>query len=341
MPSLFVPSRDSRHRRACFALYRALLRQAPRVPLPPNIAPALDPVNPITALIRARFRNNKIQTSPRLHAQILAFLRQHNADLLSRPTKPTPPSSAPLPDTIPLLKRIPHPEQPHSKPPTFVPTERPRPLSQIKGGVRKVPTLEMAQAFPFLRLSKPQSPALSRVIGQLVRRRFNRLELMTEYTEHVVPEYKEEDRWERLVGQQLVRHGLAAADVLNEPTYKATAERVVRHTQKQLNERLGVAKARGRALWKLVLEEKALAEEEAEERRGMEGGLIEHLSAKEIIDALSEFDRIPASPKDAVEMSPGGETGRDRGEEERQSTRQPRPAKRVPPGLRDDDDSFW
>lgn len=69
MPSLFVARRSSRHRTACFALYKALIQQALRVPLPDDVlkAPGLEgPVHPIKHLIRKSFRRNKNDTSPRL-----------------------------------------------------------------------------------------------------------------------------------------------------------------------------------------------------------------------------------------------------------------------------------
>src|SRR4051812_1600836 len=69
MPSIFVAARDSRHRTACFALYKALIKQAVRVPLPDHVlrAPGLDgPVHPIKHLIRKTFRRNRNDTSPRL-----------------------------------------------------------------------------------------------------------------------------------------------------------------------------------------------------------------------------------------------------------------------------------
>ncbi|KAI1387173.1 uncharacterized protein F4822DRAFT_405658 [Hypoxylon trugodes] len=83
MPSFFIPARNSRHRTACFALYRALLRQAPRIQLPDDIVAARrGPVDPITHLIRRAFRRNRADTSPRIvypalkaGYQILALLR--------------------------------------------------------------------------------------------------------------------------------------------------------------------------------------------------------------------------------------------------------------------------
>ena len=48
--------------------------------------------------------------------------------------------------------------------------QRPLPLSEIKGGKRRVPNLISAHGVPFLRYSKPQPISLSRVIRQKQKR---------------------------------------------------------------------------------------------------------------------------------------------------------------------------
>ncbi|KAI0835062.1 hypothetical protein F5Y06DRAFT_143259 [Hypoxylon sp. FL0890] len=143
MPSFFIPARNSRHRIACFALYRALLRQAPRISLPDDLATAWGPVNPIKHLVRRAFRRNRADTSPRIvypalkagyqilallrsaasspsstspnadHDSITSFLRarlaERNRSLTAKEThpphsrNPPKPSTVPRPGTIPLL----------------------------------------------------------------------------------------------------------------------------------------------------------------------------------------------------------------------------------------------
>lgn len=58
---IFIPARDSRHRIAVFALYRALLRAADRVSLPPDEFSI-----GIPQLIRRQFRRNAHEVSSRL-----------------------------------------------------------------------------------------------------------------------------------------------------------------------------------------------------------------------------------------------------------------------------------
>ncbi|ERS96189.1 hypothetical protein HMPREF1624_07097 [Sporothrix schenckii ATCC 58251] len=69
MPSFFVPARSSRHRTACFALYKALVKRARLVPLPDHVAyrtPDKPYVHPIHRFVRHSFQQNRADTSPRL-----------------------------------------------------------------------------------------------------------------------------------------------------------------------------------------------------------------------------------------------------------------------------------
>ena len=83
MPRQFIPRDSGPHRIACklfiysliakiyltltlgIALYRGLLEQCPRIPLPADI-PYRGAINPIKHLIRKRFKRNVSHTSPRL-----------------------------------------------------------------------------------------------------------------------------------------------------------------------------------------------------------------------------------------------------------------------------------
>lgn len=63
MPIL-IPAKNSQHRFACLALYRALLRSAREIPLPPELT--FNGKHPIRAALRRQFRKNRADTSPRL-----------------------------------------------------------------------------------------------------------------------------------------------------------------------------------------------------------------------------------------------------------------------------------
>ncbi|KAH8888406.1 hypothetical protein GQ53DRAFT_748838 [Thozetella sp. PMI_491] len=286
MPALIIPSRSSRHRAACFALYRALLRLVPPIPLPPDVATGLGPKNPIKYQIRKAFARNKSDISLRLviaslqsgynflsvlkaardtkspeYASILAFLHKNKADVLAfreaAALAPSPPAL--LPGTIPLLTKL--PPLPGSTVPRYEPTRRPLPLSQIKGGVRKVPHLGASGGVPFLRLGKPQSPRLSRIIRQKLMMHQKRINTQHRLADEMMTDAKLEDDWDGLMRRLGVRDGLADRTTFSEPVEKALQE-VGELFQKDLDDRV----ARGEALWKLVLEERALAQKEAQER---------------------------------------------------------------------------
>ncbi|KAI1452232.1 hypothetical protein F4805DRAFT_43090 [Annulohypoxylon moriforme] len=146
MPSFLIPARNSRHRTACFALYRALLKQVPNIYLPDNLIRAWGPGNPIKHLIRRAFRRNIADTSPRLvfpalkagyqmlallkassppsvqlarnlnHESIITFLRARlrernrtlEAKQLHPPNSRNPPklSTAPKKETVPLIVNV-------------------------------------------------------------------------------------------------------------------------------------------------------------------------------------------------------------------------------------------
>ncbi|KAI0382301.1 hypothetical protein F5Y04DRAFT_52409 [Hypomontagnella monticulosa] len=261
MPKFFIPARNSRHRTACFALYRALLKQAPQVQLPNDLVTAWGPANPIKHLIRRAFRRNRADTSPRLvypalkagyqilavlrsaassplslststskdtasspapnadYASIINFLRsrlaERNATLAAKAIHPphsrNPPkqSSAPRPDATPLLVNIGptlKPTKPDPKP-VYISPSRPRPASELGGTRRrKIPKLDMASDFPFLRIKKPQPANLSRVLTQKIRKRVARTESVQTLWEEAYPDARLEDEWDDSMARLLERH---------------------------------------------------------------------------------------------------------------------------------------
>ncbi|KAJ9138776.1 hypothetical protein NKR19_g7708 [Coniochaeta hoffmannii] len=300
MPSLFVASRSPRHRTACFALYKALIQQAVRVPLPDDIlrAPGLEgPAHPIKHLIRKSFRRNKNDTSPRLvisalrngykfldllsaardpstpeYHQIHTFLKDrqtrksHALSLRALHPHPPPPapSSAPNPSTIPLLTRVSLPHQP----PRYEPTVRPLPLSQLGGtGVRRVPVLEKANFTPFLRLTKPQPPLVSRVIRQKVVRMTKVVEGLQAMMDEAQEAAQWEDRWEEILERSGLVEDAEGSGRKKGASYLGGVKQDIYHLRGRL---LGLRlddHARGVALQKLVMEERALAEKEKKERQ--------------------------------------------------------------------------
>ncbi|KAK3342584.1 hypothetical protein B0H65DRAFT_575936 [Neurospora tetraspora] len=305
------------------ALFRALLRAGYRVPLPHHVATALDEKqNPIRALIRNGFRRNSSETSLRLvnsalnkgyrflelltlardesspaHADVLRFLRENNERVLAIREKKRQEAEkfkkfAPNPDAVPLLTKIPSPDG--KGPPTFVPTVRPLPLEKLSGGVRKLPTLDELGGHPFLRLRKPQSEYLGRVLRQKFQRRQRRAEKYHELVSEELADAEQEDAWDDMVEEMLQGEpqpweepGYYTTDGAGRQRWTQSKQSAKRarasygsyaHAVKlamadiELNQKREWDEmiARGKALWKLVLEERALAEKEKKRRKKKE-----------------------------------------------------------------------
>ncbi|XXG96193.1 hypothetical protein Hte_002474 [Hypoxylon texense] len=364
MPAFFNPARNSRHRTACFALYRALLQQAPRVRLPDDLATAWGPVNPIKRLIRRTFLRNRNDTSPRLvfpalkagyrilallrsaadhssssssasasasspnadYASVVSFLRARLAERdrtleakkLHPPHSrhPPPPSSAPRPGAVPLLVNVtpaPTPQDPDPKPVYAIPS-RPVPPSALGGtGRRRIPRLDMASDYPFLRFAKPQPRVLSRVLTQKLRTRVARAAAVKYLWDDLLPDGELEDDWERSVAGLLTAaaaqqrggrggRGKSSSDAAQARAHAAEAEAEAeaiwdeikaRNTFRQTVFEHGVMHvhhvltreredlvARADAMRRLIDEETALAEQEkaqraAERRKRWEGKMLE------------------------------------------------------------------
>ncbi|CAN8097885.1 unnamed protein product [Discula destructiva] len=290
MPSFFVPARDSRHRAACFALYRALLRQVPHISLPNELTSRPDWINPIRYLIRSGFRRNKTDTSPRLvtsaltsgyrflalltrasdtssasHAEILTFLDTRQR-AFPPPRIPQPPPAPAAVATPPLLTKVSGPGQK----PLYASTARPLPLAQLSGGKRKIPQLEDASGVPFLRIGKPQSPTHANFIGRKVARRQARLTAFLEMGEVARQEAAAEDAWEKELGRLALREGVDIEDD-DEGGAVVSYERVVvefglEHFGRLLRDEVVDMQARATAMLDIIDEEEKLAVREKKER---------------------------------------------------------------------------
>ncbi|KAH8164981.1 hypothetical protein CIB48_g3277 [Xylaria polymorpha] len=275
-----VPARNSRHRTACFALYRALLRLAPQVSLPGDLAQGWGPgKNPIAIHIRRAFRRNVADTSPRIvypalsagyrmlsvlheaatspdsthHASIITFLQSRLAErqrsLANRPPPPKGPKpGSPRPGTLPLLVKVAPATKTRAA--VYATPHRPRAQSELGGtGRRKIPRLDVASDFPFLRLTKPQPVVLSRVLRQKLAKRVARMGQLIELEEEHRPAAVLEDEWDAEVARlerAENRHGLAR----NADEPRTCSDQV----------------ARADAMRLLIIEEKALAAAEKAQR---------------------------------------------------------------------------
>jgi hypothetical protein len=70
-------------------------------------------------------------------------------------------------------------------------------------GPRKVPILASANGIPFLRLTKPQPPALSRILRQRLDRKINFFDSKILLYNWWLPMCEQEDKWDALINEQL------------------------------------------------------------------------------------------------------------------------------------------
>jgi hypothetical protein len=77
-----------------------------------------------------------------------------------------------------------------------------RPYAKTSGP-RRVPILASANGVPFLRLTKPQPPALSRVLRQRLQRKIDVFDTKVLLNNWWLPMCKQEDEWDVLMNAQL------------------------------------------------------------------------------------------------------------------------------------------
>ncbi|PKS11376.1 hypothetical protein jhhlp_003138 [Lomentospora prolificans] len=295
MPIL-IPARNSRHRAACFALYRALFRAAREIPLPSDLI--RDATNPVHDAVRSQFRKNKADVSPRLvYAALTAgykflalfakaksdesiehkFIIQHleerareveaaRAAQATRPEKSPPPPPAP-----PLLTRLPGWTGDPEETARYQCTIRPIPKSALSGE-RKVPRLcATTTGVPFLRFTKPQPKALTKRLWRLDQEIIGLTDASTQIRDEILPSATEEDAWEKRVRDMLVEESSqrklsdAERELTSESpdnTYVNTYRAVRRQLQKELELIRRDNIARAGAMLELMRKEKALAESE-------------------------------------------------------------------------------
>jgi hypothetical protein len=217
---------------------------------------------------------------------ILTFLRkrldERNHVLQQKETHPPhskhprKPSSAPNPNTIPLLvKTTPAPTPQNPKPtPIYTSEVRPRPSSDLPPGKkRKIPVLEMAREYPLLRLGRPQSPTLDRVLTQKNKKRVQRMDMFRDWNDEDNPrvniaDCKEEDQWDKLVdmlGREGQDHDSTQFSKKEPPGMSFTSTLLthgVYHILNALSADRSDAVARADAMREIIKQEKAMASQE-------------------------------------------------------------------------------
>ncbi|KAH7312160.1 hypothetical protein B0I35DRAFT_49127 [Stachybotrys elegans] len=283
--SAFVPARNSRHRTAVFALYRALLRAGRQVPLP-KINRLRGVANPISYLLRKKFDQARVSTSLRLNfaaltagykaLNLLVDARQQGSAEHTRVVKHVSlkadsiarmrdgvrykPRVESKPVRSPILTRVETPGKLH----TYVSELLPRPKDAFQGD-RHIPRYAVtAQGQPFLRIKKPQPDTLSRRIHKADVESWAEQERIMEAEEELAPDAALEDMWESLVAEQLKRETGEAegGQPLLKETYTWGVQLTWLYCLWQKQETKYDFWARGKALQKIIQDERALAEAE-------------------------------------------------------------------------------
>lgn len=277
----------------------------PHITLPADLTSRPGWINPIRFLIRAGFRRNKPDTSPRLvtsalqsgyrfltlltsahdasspqHSEIVAFLRERQSKF-PPPPRPGAPGDEEeknknngarrraAAEAVPLLTLVSAP----GEKPVYKSTVRPRPLSELSGGVRKVPVLEQASAgHSFLRIGKPQSHFLGSFLHRKTDARQRRITLAKELQDEYLTQARDEERWEaelvrlaRAEGRPLVGYG--AEGGLADCSYERAVQLGSEYVGEGLTRELEDTFARARAMLDIVEAERQLAEAEAQDRK--------------------------------------------------------------------------
>lgn len=273
----------------------------PRISLPADLTSRPGWINPIQFLIRAGFRRNKHDTSPRLvtsalqsgyrfltlltrahdastpqHSEIVAFLRERQSKF-----PPPPPAGAPEAEdknkntatkraaVVPLLTRVSAPDEK----PVYKSTARPLPLSELSGGVRKVPVLDQSSAgFSFLRVGKPESHFLGSFLQRKGEARQRRITLIQELQDEYLTQARDEDRWEnalvRLARVERCKlEGYGAEGAAGPGPYEQSVHVGIKHAGEGLTREVEDMFARARAMLDIVEAEKKLAEAEAKDKK--------------------------------------------------------------------------
>ncbi|GKZ29066.1 hypothetical protein AbraIFM66950_002803 [Aspergillus brasiliensis] len=292
MHRLVVPKQSSAHRFATLALYRALLRQCAKLPHSPSELKACKPY------IQNRFNRYKTLQSPSQTANSLkagyelkidhseskvrGFANTQALDLLYSasqgdqngvqrirklisesesakrqksewhrerakviPVKPV--SRKELKKEANKRYRILTAKR-HPNATSIL--ARPRP---VVNGKRRVPVLVNARGFPFLLIKKPQPKFLSAVLDSKLKRRWKRMERLKRL-ESELPMARDEDEWDLLTGHK------------EDAKWSGPVKVSLKEVQGQISEGDRKTKELAQAMWKVVLEERKLAEQEEKQR---------------------------------------------------------------------------
>ncbi len=160
---------------------------------------------------------------------------------------------APRPGTIPLLTKT--TGRPRDFPSTTVRGYGPTaPAVPAEGGVRKVPILETGNGIPFLRLGKPQSQVLSRVVLQKGMRLQKQVSKRKELVEEELVAARWEDQWDQLMSDLGIREDDEGP---GRARFADPVQTSISTVQAWLNADREDRVARAKAMWRIVEQERA------------------------------------------------------------------------------------
>ncbi|EAT85796.1 hypothetical protein HBH56_033060 [Parastagonospora nodorum] len=211
MPRFLQPKNSTQHRVAAIALYRALLSRCSSAPL------ADDDRVSLRNAIRNKFRRNRNLQSPYLLG--LSYKAGYETlDHLDASSNGNSASLDILKQLVPQLSKsitrtprprvYPAPISPPKERLSCLPPERAvlnvRPFAKTSGP-RRVPIIATANGVPFLRLTKPQPPALSRMLRQRLTSKMNLFNVKVTLGNWWLPMAQQEDEWDALVNTRAGR----------------------------------------------------------------------------------------------------------------------------------------
>ncbi|KAF5658192.1 hypothetical protein FHETE_10020 [Fusarium heterosporum] len=272
----FIAARDSRHRLAALALYRALLRAGSSVPLPKDLDSG-GRRHPIVRLLKKRFAKNSPLTSLRLiydsmaagykdspeHSEILRHLQERNETAeLSRARAPSfkkPPRSKQRRNP-PLLTKVSSPEEPLR----YETTIRPLPKNAFVGE-RKAPVPgHTAEHLAFVRMKKPEPRVFSRALGRKTQIFRRDMLAMIDAETKIMSSARAEDGWDTMMNEMLREEGITDRISQDGPlgSYRFSAALSRTWWAYTLEKHKQDWTARGEAVSRLVEQERVLAKRE-------------------------------------------------------------------------------
>ena len=216
--TFYVPSKSTRHRIASLALYRALIRNGSRIPLPKDV-PVGGPRHPVAHIVRRRFETHCNYTSLRLiyaamtsgykfltlftkaqrggskeYNEVIGHLRHRR---ISSPRSKAD-SAANGPTKPPMITRTSPSFTPAKYKPTYTPHSDP--------AKRRIPLMGAAsEGVPYLRFSKPQRPVVNQIIGRRRKHIVDVVDKVKDLEDFAAPGAALEDLWEDLVEKHIER----------------------------------------------------------------------------------------------------------------------------------------